>query len=307
MPEPPGARGRRQPGLAARRGRGAGDADGTLARLQNAGDDPDVLYLQGRAWAKKAESAPLPTPPPATAPLPKGAPPPGPPEFKPEERRAIDLLERAVAVRPDLAAAHLALAQVLAPHAIRFHEREQEAQAARPRETPSRRRPAHATPEPMPTPEPGVDYSPERVAREYTLAMRGDSGRASVEALIGFAVKTGRLDEAELGFLELIRRVKESGEPLALYGDFLVREKKDPVAAIEQYRQALIWSANDDVTRSKLANIFLTRGVDYFNQQQFAMADAQFTEAAKYIPDHSSPQWQTLTEQQAKLRAIRVR
>jgi tetratricopeptide (TPR) repeat protein len=271
----------------------AGDADGTLARLQNAGDDPEALALQGQAWAKKAESAPLP-PPPA--------------EFKPDERRAIDLLERAVALRPDLAAAHQALARILAPHSIRFQEREREAQAARPREAPTRRRPGRTPPaEPLPTPEPGVDYSPERVAREYSLAMRGDTDRASVEALIGFAVKTGRLDEAELGYQELIRRQKESGEPLAMYGDFLVREKKDPVAAIEQYRQALIWSPNDDATRSKLANIFLTRGVDYFNEQQFAMAEAQFAEAAKYIPDRDSPQGRILTEHQAKLREIRVR
>jgi tetratricopeptide (TPR) repeat protein len=286
----------------------AGDADGTLARLQNAGDDPEALYLQGRAWARKAESAPIPTPPTPPSPLPKGAPLPGPPEFKPEERRAIDLLERAVALRPDLAPAHLALAQVLAPQAIRFHEREQAARAARQREASARRRPGRGAPlEPLPTPEPGVDYSPERVAREYTLAMRGDSGRPSVEALIAFAVKTRRLDDAELGYQELVRRVKESGEPLAMYGDFLVRDKKDPVAAVEQYRQALIWSPNDDVTRSKLANIFLTRGLDYFNQQQYAMADAQFAEAAKYIPDRDSPEGRILTEHQAKLREIRVR
>jgi tetratricopeptide (TPR) repeat protein len=284
-----------------------GDADGALARLQNTGDDPEALYLQGRAWAKKADSAPLPTPPPAPSPLAKGAPLPGASEFKPEERRAVDLLERAVAVRTELAPAHLALAQVLAPHAIRFHEREQEAQAARQREAAARRRPGHAPPEALPTPEPGVDYSPERVAREYTLAMRGDPSRPPVEALIAFAVKTGRLDDAEVGYQELIRRVKESGEPLALYGDFLARDKKDPVAAIEQYRQALIWSPDDDATRSKLANIFLTRGVDYFNQQQYAMAEAQFAEAAKYIPDRSSPQGQVLTEHQAKLREIRVR
>jgi len=285
----------------------AGDADGTLARLQNAGDDPEALSLQGRAWAKKAESAPLPTPAPAASPAAKGATAPAPPEFKPEERRAIDLLERAVALRPDLAPAHLALAQILAPHAIRFHDRQHEAQAARQREAQARRRPVRGSPEPLPTPEPGVDYSPERVAREYSLAMRGDPGRASVEALINFAVKTGRLDDAELGYQEMIRRMKESAEPLATYGDFLVREKKDPVAAIEQYRQALIWSPNDDVTRSKLANIFLTRGVDYFNDQQFAMAEAQFAEAAKYIPDRDSPQGRVLTEHQAKLREIRVR
>jgi len=289
----------------------AGDADGALARLQNSGDDPEALALQGRAWAKKAESAPLPTPPPAASPLPRGAPPPAAPEFKPEERRAIDLLERAVSLRPDLASAHAALGQVLAPHAIRFHERQQEAQAAqaaRQREAQARRRGRAAPPEqPLPTMEPGVDYSPARVAREYSLAMRGDSGRPSVEALISFAVKAGRLDDAELGYQELIRRVKESGEPLTKYGDFLVREKKDPVAAIEQYRQALIWSPGDDATRAKLADIFLTRGVDYFNEQQFAMAEAQFAEAAKYIPDRDSPQGRILIEHQAKLREMRIR
>jgi tetratricopeptide (TPR) repeat protein len=284
-----------------------GDAEGVLAHLQNAGDDPEALYLQGRAWAKKAESAPVPTPPPAASPLPKGAPPPGPPEFKLEERRAVDVLERAVAVRPDLAPAHLLLAEILAPHAIRFHEREKEAQAREEREAQARRRPSRASPEPLPTPEPGVDYSPERVAREYTLAVRGDAGRPPVEALIAFAVKAGRLDDAELGYQELIRRVKENSEPLVLYGDFLVREKKDTVAAIEQYRQALIWSPNDEVTRAKLANIFLTRGLGYFNEQQYAMAEAQFAEAAKYIPDRNSALGRTLTEHQAKLKEIRVR
>jgi tetratricopeptide (TPR) repeat protein len=290
----------------------AGDADGMLARLQNSGDDPEALTLQGRAWAKKAESAPLPTPPPAPSPLAKGAAPPAAPEFKPEERKAIDLLERAVSLRPDLASAHAALGQLLAPHAIRFHEREREAQAAqaaRQREAQARRRPGRAAPPepPLPTMEPGVDYSPARVAREYSLAMRGDSGRASVEALISFAVRAGQLDDAELGYQELIRRVKESAEPLTKYGDFLLREKKDPVAAIEQYRQALIWSPGDDGTRAKLADIFLTRGVDYFNEQQFAMAEAQFAEAAKYIPDRDSPQGRILIEHQAKLREIRVR
>ena len=56
----------------------ARDADGTLARLQNAGDDPEALHLQGRAWAKKAESAPLPTPPPDFAPAQGRAPSPAP-------------------------------------------------------------------------------------------------------------------------------------------------------------------------------------------------------------------------------------
>lgn len=282
-----------------------GDVDGALARLQG-NEDPQALYLQGRAWAKKAETAPLPTPPPVASPLPKGAPTPGRPEFKPEERKAIELYERALAARPDLSAAHVALAQLLAPHAIRFRELEKEAQARQKAALATRRR-GQPAPEPLPTPEPGIDYRAERVAREFREALRSDPSRAPVEALIAFGVKAGRLDDAEIGYQELIRRVKESGEPLALYGDFLVNEKNDPAAAIEQYRQALIWSADDSVTRSKLAAIFLRRGVDYLNQQQYASAEVQFNEAAKYISDRNSAQGRQLAELQAKVREIRVR
>ncbi|MFI5008137.1 MAG: hypothetical protein ACHQKZ_11885, partial [Solirubrobacterales bacterium] len=49
-----------------------GQADAVLARLQGA-TDPEALVLQGRAWVKKAETAPLPTPPPLATPLPHGA------------------------------------------------------------------------------------------------------------------------------------------------------------------------------------------------------------------------------------------
>jgi tetratricopeptide (TPR) repeat protein len=282
-----------------------GDAGGALARLQG-NEDPQALYLQGTAWAKKAETAPLPTPPPVASPPPKGASLPARPEFKPEERKAVEFYERALAARPDLAAAHVALAQLLAPHAIRFHELEKEAQARQKTALATRRR-GQPSPEPLPTPEPGIDYSAERVAREFREALRGDPSRAPVEALIAFGVKSRRLDDAEIGYQELIRRVKESSEPLALYGDFLVHEKNDPAAAIEQYRQALIWTPDDEVTRSKLAGIFLRRGVDYLNQLQYASAEAQFKEAAKYIPDRNSAQGRLLAEHQAKLREIRVR
>ena len=281
-----------------------GDPDAALARLEGAGDDPDALYLQGRAWAKKAESAPLPTPPPPPSPLPKGALPPAAPEFKPEERKAVELLERAVAARPGLAPAHLALAQVLAPHAIRFQDREREAKA-RQQQAPTRRRPAAPSPPPLPTPEPGIDYSSERVVREYGLAIRGDASRAPVDAMIAFAVKAGRLDDAEVGYQELVRRIKESGEPLALYGDFLAQEKKDQAAAVEQYKQALIWRPDDEVTRNKLAAIFLSRGVDFFAREQYSRADTEFKEAAKYVTDRNSEQGRLLELHQAKLRAIR--
>src|SRR5438874_654924 len=66
----------------------AGRADDVLARLQG-NNAPEALYLQGAAWAKKAETAPLPT---AEA-LAPGSPRDAiavTPEWKPEEQRAIE-------------------------------------------------------------------------------------------------------------------------------------------------------------------------------------------------------------------------
>ena len=79
-----------------------GQLDAALARLQDAAGDPEGIYLQGRVWAKKAETAPLPTPPPVESPLPRGATPPGAPEFKDEEIRALAAYEKAIAARPEL-------------------------------------------------------------------------------------------------------------------------------------------------------------------------------------------------------------
>ena len=80
-----------------------------------------------------------------------------------------------------------------------------------------------------------------------------------VQELIRFGRRVNRLDAAEAGFKEMVRRKKEAqtAEPLVKYGDFLADEKKDPLAAIDEYRQALIWKPEDDATRSKVAEIML--------------------------------------------------
>jgi hypothetical protein len=92
----------------------SGQLDAALAELQKSPDDPDSLYYQGRVWAKKAESAPLPTPPPPPCPR-RGMAAAAGAEFKPEEIQAAQLCERAIAAKPDNAAAHLALSQLPGP------------------------------------------------------------------------------------------------------------------------------------------------------------------------------------------------
>lgn len=279
-----------------------GQLDAALGRLQDAGDDPEALYLQGRVWAKKAETAPLPTPPPLATPLPRGAAAPAAPEFKGEELKAVAAYERAIAARQELGEAHLALAELLAPHAIRHVDRQR---AAVPR---ARRRGAKAEPPPPAagTRSEGVEFGPDRVASEYAAAARSPQvARAAVDALIAFGTRSGRLDAAEAGFRQLLDLAKEKPEPFIQYGNFLLEQKGDPEAAIEQYRQALIWKADDEATRLKIADIYLKRGADHFGKQQFAIADEAFKQAAKWVAP-GSPQEQQLRSYQRQLLEIRM-
>jgi tetratricopeptide (TPR) repeat protein len=278
--------------------------DEALARLGQQPGDPESLFLQGKVWARKAETAPLPTPPPAPSPLPRGEEPPVAPEFKPEEVQAVSFYEKAIAARPDHAQAHVALAELLAPHALR-RQAAQKAQAAEPRGRRGRRPP----PPPPALPDTsGVDVSVDRVVRAYQFALQGDPASVTLpDAIIGFGIQAGRTDAAEIGHRELLKRVREKPEPFIRYGDFLLNHKGDAEAAIEQYRQALIWAPDDDATRAKIAEIFLARGIQAFGQQQFAMAERQFDQARKWITDRSSPQAQRLQEYQTRLREIRVR
>jgi len=281
-----------------------GQPDAVLARLQGAGD-PDALLLQGQAWAKKAQTAPLPTAPPMASPAPRGAAPPSAPELKPEELQAVDFYERAVAARPDLGAAHLALAELLGPHALaRVQRSSASAKSAAPGRRPGRR---SATPEPVPSALPGPDASPARVLREYRLAAQADPSTAIVEAWILFATSAGGLDDAEAAMQELVKRIKERPEPFVRYGDFLLATKKDPEGAIAQYRQALIWKADDEAVKAKVADIYLGMAADHLSRHEYSSAEVRIKEAQKYVANRTSPQGQKLQELQAEVALIRGR
>jgi tetratricopeptide (TPR) repeat protein len=264
----------------------------------------NAFYDEGLSWLKKAETAPLPTPPPPTAPLPKGAEPPPAPEFKPEEIQAVSSFEKAIATQPADARPYLALAQLLAPHAV--HRREVEEQAAW-RKKPARGR-GKPTPPPVPTPDPsGIDYSVERIVRSYEAAIQNDPfGKQSVEALIAFAVQVGALEAAEGALQELTKRVKESPDPFLRYGDFLLNAKKDPDAAIEQYRQALIWRPDDEKTRGKIAAIYIDLGAAAYGRKEYGIAQSRFAEAGKYA-DKSSAEGRRLQDYLERLHEIRGR
>ena len=100
---------------------------------------------------------------------------------------------------------------------------------------------------------------------------------------------------------------QEKPEPYIRYGDFLLDEKKDREAALDQYKQALVWRADDDATRGKIADIYIAMGTEHYDNQQYAAAQTRFKEASRYVTDRSSAQGVKLRDQMAKLEAIRSR
>lgn len=271
----------------------AGDADGALAKVGQS-VDPASLCLQGDAWSKKAVLAPLPTPPPP-APGARGGLPAA-PEFKPEELKAMESFERVLESQPGSGCANLGLADLLAPHSLRRYG------ANAPKPGARNRRSA-----PVDAPDSGEpDYRPQRVLQAYRAAIQGDmSSKEPVERMVDFALNAGSLDDADQGLQEMVRRDRESPEPLVRYGDFLLNQRKDSLAAIEQYRQALIWRPDDPETKAKIADIYIGQAIASYGQRQYAVADARLRDARKYVTDPVSPQGLKIRDYTGKLNAIR--
>ena len=249
--------------------------DEAIARLPES-DDAEALYLLGRAWAGKAEAAPVPTPLPGTT-GPAGS------LLKPEEGRALAFYERAVAARPDHARAHLAIAELLAPHALLAAARG-----------------GGATP--------AGETSVDRVLRSYGQAIQADpAGTAAVEAMIRFAARAGRVSAADGGFQELVRRRREDPDVLVRYGDFLAGQGGNADGALAQYAQALIWRPDDTATRLKMAEILLASATTLLTQQQYAAAEARLRDARRFVADPTSAQAARLRELEGRLREIRGR
>ncbi len=254
--------------------------DEAIARVGERAD-PESLYLLGLAWAGKARSAPLPTPAPGA---PDAA-----PKWKPEERRALDFLERAVAGRPDHAGAHRAIAELIAPHAL---ERVEAGRTGRP---------ARADDE-------GTDASVERVLRQFEEAVQADpEGTVAAEGLIRFATAAGRPAEADAAYQELLHRRREDAALLVRYGDFLVAVKHDQDAALSQYAQALMWHPDDGATRLKVAEIHLRTAAEHLKQHEYVAAEARLKDARRAGVDPASPQAARLRELEQVLHDIRGR
>ncbi|HYN02606.1 MAG TPA: hypothetical protein VE359_09180 [Vicinamibacteria bacterium] len=252
--------------------------DDAIARLGES-DDPEALYLLGRAWAGKAQAAPVPTPDPGS-----GSAAPAGSALKPEEEQALAFYERATAARPDHAGAHLATARLLAPHALVGAE-------AR-----ARGAPVGAT----------ADTRVDRVLRSFGDAIQADpAGIVAVEEMIRFALAAGRVPAAEGCFQELVRRRREDPAVLVRYGDFLAGPAGNPDGALARYAQALIWRPDDTATRLKMADIHLAAASALLAKLQYVAAEARLRDARRFVVDPASPQAARLRELEGRIRDIR--
>lgn len=278
---------------AARAALEAGDADRSLSLAEQLPSEPATWVLQGRAWARKAQTAPLPTPPPPVAPLPRGAEPARAPEFKPEELKALEYFERAAAAEPREWQAHLGVADLLGPHAVRRYE------AA----VGQKHRPASPA-----GPVPGEpDWSVERILRAYQQAVQVREGDpAPVEALIAFGTRVGRAVEVDEAFKELIRRKREDPEPLVRHGDFLAKVINDPERAVAQYQQALIWRPDDAAIKARLADIYLGLAGEHLKKREYMGAQVNVQASRRYVTDPLSPQGQLLRSYEQQLQDVRA-
>lgn len=276
---------------AAKPGPGAQAARGPLALVEEkkydeaiaavgAASDPEALFVLGRAWAGKAALAPVPAPEPGQT-L---------PPLKPEEMTALGYLERVVAARPDHAGAHLAIGDLLAPHALALAE--------------ARR----VSPPGSIAPPPGVDASAERVVRSYADAMQADpAGSDAAEKLVRFGMAAGRLAEADAAYQELLKRRREDPALLVRYGDFLAGVRGEPERALAQYAQALMWRPDDATTRLKMAEIYLQAAASHLAKREYASADQRIRDARGLGFDPSSPQGARMRDLEQQLRDIRGR
>ena len=251
-----------------------GQLDAALERLSELPDDPVSLYYQGLAHLRKGLATPLPDA-----------------GFRDEDVLGVQALERAVAAKPEFAAAHFTLGELLAPYARR----------RRGPSTSGRKRAPAGSPAPE---EP--DASPERVTREYQAALSGDkTSHAPIDALIRFAREMKRPQDAEPAYLEWLTRDKESAEPHVAYGDYLYGERKEALPAIEQYKLALVWKPQAPLPKQRICDIYLDMAQEHYAKNEWATSEARLMDAQKFLTEEGTPRAKRAQDLQARLKAIR--
>ena len=273
----------------------SGKPDDALAALSDR-NDPEALTVQGRAWMLKARQAEASGVEGATqvgalvAPLVLG----------PQASRSLALLDKAVATQPDLADAHLAIAELLEPGAVRWLAAQSQTRSPKANDR------SHA--KPPPAFEGDSVLGPDRVLQEYRRAAHADRASVSIiESWLRFSLTVGRPEESEVALQELVARRPRETEPLVRYGDFLRDVRGDATGALERYGQALIWFPEDEAIKSRVAGVYLDLAEQCLRSREYSAAEQRLRDASRSVVDSTSPVGQRLLVLRQKLAEVRQR
>ena len=242
--------------------------------------EPERALLQGARGPERRRRRRLPTPAAPTAPIPKGAAAAA-PEFKPEEIEAARLLREG---RGRAAATSAA--------APRHRRACSPARHRRRAPGPARAALDGAGPEAAPAPRPArsgrrrlqpgpggpayrgrVEANPSTPAssRPWCASRGGSAASTTMDAA---------LSGADPG------ATRRTRSPWCATATSCCGDRKDAAAAVDQYREALIWRPDDDDDAREDGRPLSRAGRrSTTTRRQYAVAEARFVEAAKYVTD----------------------
>ena len=255
--------------------------DDVLARVGEAAD-PDAAYLAGRAWAGKAESAPVPTPAPGVA----------------GGERSAQAGRRARRSR---------FTSAPSPRAPTSWTPRSHSRSCWRR---TRWRPWRALPGRRPGRRPRA-ARPARRARAAELRRRAagrpgrhQGGRGPDRLRDPRRAPGGgrrRLPGARAGGGARTRPCS------CATGTSWPARPASPRRRSRQYAQALIWKPADDATKLKMAEIHLAAAAVHLRDLQYVAAEARLKDARRYTVDPASPQAARLAELEGRVREVRGR
>lgn len=134
------------------------------------------------------------------------------------------------------------------------------------------------------------------------------------EAQTGYAVwleRVGQTEEAEQAFKSAAAAaapVPEKAPDIYIaYGRFLARQPGRMQEAVDQYELAQMFRQDDLELQGEIAALHTRVGQEYFDNEQYALAEQALNSAYELFPDKNHPEAQKAAATLKELRAIRAR
>ncbi len=125
-----------------------------------------------------------------------------------------------------------------------------------------------------------------------------------------FLARTGQLEEAEQAFraaAEAAATIPEKApDTYIAYGRFLT-ERGRLQEAVDQYELAQMFRQEDQAVRRDIATLHTRMGLEYFENEQYALAEKSLNTAYQMFPDKNDPEAQKASTALQQLKSIRGR